>query len=73
MPVLTNDRDPDGDLLQITGVSQPSHGEVSWSNGGQAILYQSKKGFESDDSFADTISDGQSGTAAATVVVNRTQ
>jgi hypothetical protein len=42
--MLANDRDPDGNPLQITGVSQPRHGEASWSNGGQAILCKVKKG-----------------------------
>lgn len=72
IPVLANDSDPDGDPLQITGMTQPSAGEVSLSNSGQEILYKAKKGPKTSDSFSYTISDGQGGTATAMVVVNRT-
>ena len=69
IPVLANDSDPDGDPLQITGMTQPTYGEASLSSSGVEILYKAKKGAKTDDAFSYTIGDGQGGAATATVVV----
>ena len=67
--VLGNDRDPDGDTLVITAVSQPASGVVSIGPGGLVLLYTANAGFTGTDSFSYSISDGQL-TASATAAVN---
>ena len=65
--VLANDEDPDGDPLKITATSQPRNGEAKIS--GKKIKYTPDKGFSGIDLFEYTISDGNGGTASATVTV----
>ncbi len=64
--VLGNDSDPDGDALTIIAVSQPvdGHGTVSIVN--NQILFTPKAPFMTDQ-FTYTVSDGNGGTATATV------
>jgi len=68
--VLANDRDPDGDTLQLDAFTQASRGQVSRS--GNALVYQPNAGFTGQDSFSYTISDGKGGfdTAIVNLVVN---
>ena len=74
--VLANDSDPDGDSLEITGVTQGSNGSVVIDDKGTAdtsddtVIYTPDEGFEGTDSFTYTVSDGQGGTDTATVDVN---
>jgi len=64
----SNDSDPDGDALTISGVSAASHGSVV-NNGGTSITYTPASGYVGGDSFTYTISDGKGKTATATVSV----
>jgi hypothetical protein len=69
--VLSNDSDPDGDILRVTSVTQPAHGTVSidpmMSTTVQYVSDQS--GFTGTVTFNYTISDGHGGAATATVSV----
>ncbi len=65
--VISNDIDPDGDLMRITAVAAPAQGTVT--NDGTTIVYTPKADFVGTDSFNYTIADGQGGTAAATLTI----
>ncbi|MBY6204513.1 Ig-like domain-containing protein [Halomonas denitrificans] len=65
--VLANDDDPDGDALSITSVTQPASGSVV--NSGEFLTYTPAEGFQGEDSFTYTVSDGTD-TATATVTVS---
>ncbi len=65
--VLDNDYDVDGGTLSVTSVSNPSHGTAALS--GNIVQYTPEAGFSGSDSFTYEISDGQGGTASATVTV----
>ncbi len=65
--VLENDSDPDGDFLLVQSVESPAHGTVL--NGSTAISYISDVGFQGVDKFSYIVSDGNGGSAAATVTV----
>lgn len=67
----TNDSDPNGDALTITGVGSPSHGAATIKNG-TSIEYVPVSGYVGYDHFIYTISDGKGGTASATVVMTMT-
>jgi hypothetical protein len=66
--VLSNDSDPDGDVLLLTGVSDPLHGSAAIAN--RAITYTPDAGFVGVDTFTYAISDGRGGTDEASVTVN---
>ena len=65
--VLANDSDPDGDQLTVQSVTQGANGSVA--NNGNSVTYTPKPGWFGNDSFSYTLSDGQGGTATATVQV----
>jgi len=65
--VLANDSDPDGDTLTIISVTQPTFG-VS-SHDGSYAYYTPNTAYDGPDSFSYTISDGNGGTASATVII----
>ncbi len=65
--VLANDDDPDGDALSITSVTQPTSGSVV--NSGEFLTYTPAEGFQGEDSFTYTVTDGTD-TATATVTVS---
>ncbi len=67
--VLGNDRDVDGDLLQVTAVVQPTDGTVTITGGGTGLAYQPPANFHGVVTFTYTISDGNGGTATATVTI----
>lgn len=67
IPVLSNDSDPDGDTLTVTGFTQGTSGSVSITN--NVATYTPNAGFGGSDSFGYTISDGHGGSASATVTV----
>ncbi|MEO7014505.1 MAG: Ig-like domain-containing protein, partial [Dokdonella sp.] len=69
MPVLTNDSDPDGDPLTITGVTQPPTGQgtVAITGSGQTITFNRQTVLPA--TFTYTISDGRGGTATTSVTV----
>jgi len=66
--VLANDSDSDGDTLSVDSVSVPTNG-LAVINGDQTVTYTPDADFNGSDSFTYTISDGQGGTATATVDV----
>jgi subtilisin len=65
--VLANDSDPDGDPLTVTAVSQPANGSVTFT--ATDVTYTPAANFYGNDSFGYTISDGNGGSASATVAV----
>ncbi|MDH5799495.1 MAG: Ig-like domain-containing protein [Gammaproteobacteria bacterium] len=65
--VLVNDSDADGDSLTVTEVTQPTNGSATISNDGSNVSYTPNNGYSGTDSFTYTISDGNGGTAGATV------
>lgn len=71
--VLDNDSDPDGDPLTVTNVTDPPNGTAAIINGGDEgdpqISYTPDAGFDGQDSFTYTISDGRGGTDQAVVFV----
>lgn len=69
VPVLTNDSDPDQDLLIVQSVTTPSFGSATITGGGSSILYAypGSGPYPLNDSFSYTISDGRGGVATATV------
>jgi large repetitive protein len=67
VPVLSNDRDPDGDALRVESVTQPLHGRVI--NNSLTVVYQSQAGFSGTDTFTYIVSDGRGGTSSARVTV----
>lgn len=70
IPVLTNDRDPDGDTLRMSRYTQPAHGTVADERNG-CLKYSPLSSFEGIDMFTYTIEDGNGleGTAAVAVKV----
>ncbi|MBW4487729.1 MAG: tandem-95 repeat protein [Trichocoleus desertorum ATA4-8-CV12] len=67
---LANDIDVEGNALSITGNTNPVHGSVISNNG--TFRYTPTTNFNGSDSFTYTISDGNGGTASATVNVTIT-
>ena len=65
--VLENDTDDDGDALQITDVSAPSHGQADIFD--NLVRYTPDQDYSGSDSFTYTVSDGNNGTASAHVDV----
>jgi subtilisin-like proprotein convertase family protein len=69
IPVLDNDRDPNGDTLTVTDLSVlPARGSVK-ADSDSRLQYTPESGFTGTDSFVYIVSDGQGKTAAATVSV----
>jgi len=67
--VLANDSDPDGDPLTVASVNQPVSGTAI--NNGDFVTYVPGAGFQGEDSFSYTVSDGaDTATATVTVVIN---
>jgi hypothetical protein len=64
--VLANDSDPDGDPLSLQSVTQGANGSVELNPNG-TVTYTPAADFNGSDSFEYTISDGNGGTASATV------
>jgi hypothetical protein len=69
VPVLSNDSDPNGDALTITGVTDPAHGSAAIGSGG-IITYTPANNYTGADAFDYTVTDGQySDTARVSVTV----
>lgn len=68
IPVLDNDRDPDGDSLVLTLETQPQNGSVV-VNENDTVTYELNSGFSGTDRFTYKITDSQGGTDTATVTV----
>src|SRR5262249_37713300 len=69
--VLANDTDPDGNSLIVAGVTQGLHGMVAINPDG-TLTYTPAPNYHGCDAFTYTISDGQGGSATATVTVDVT-
>jgi hypothetical protein len=67
--VLVNDSDVDGDLLNLTSVSDPPHGSAVVNPDG-TIAYTPDADYYGSDDFTYTIGDGNVGTDTATVNVS---
>ena len=67
IPVVANDRDPDGDFLLVESFTQPENGTVLNSRTG--VSYIPDSGFQGNDSFEYTVADGNGGTDTATVTI----
>ena len=63
--LLANDTDIDGDTIGITSVTQPANGTLTAISGGWT--FTPAAGFNGSTSFIYTVSDGNGGTATATV------
>src|SRR5439155_4920430 len=66
--VLANDSDLDGDALTVSAVTQGTHGSVAINTDG-SVTYTPGANFNGGDSFTYTVSDGNGGTATATVTL----
>jgi hypothetical protein len=66
--VLANDSDPDGDPLEVVGVTQGPNGEVALNDDG-TVTYTPAEGFDGTDSFTYTIDDDHGGQSTGTVTV----
>ena len=77
IPVLANDSDPNGDCLRVSHVTTPANG-TAFINfvgcGTDTVSYVPNLscGNPCNDSFNYTVSDGQGGTATATVTIDQT-
>ncbi|MES2046786.1 MAG: Ig-like domain-containing protein [Pseudomonadota bacterium] len=67
IPVLTNDYDPDGDVLNIAMVTKPMYGTVAIQTG--KIVFTPARNFVGTAVFTYSISDNHGGTATAQVNV----
>jgi VCBS repeat-containing protein len=67
--LFANDSNPDGDLVQLVGYTQPANGSVTVYADG-SFSYAPNSGFMGTDSFTYTVSDGASlSTATATITL----
>jgi probable HAF family extracellular repeat protein len=70
--VLDNDSDPDGGTLTVQSVTQPTSGTVV-KNANNTLTFTPRNGFTGTVTFTYVLSDGQGGTATATVTINVTK
>ncbi|UCF12741.1 MAG: tandem-95 repeat protein, partial [Thermoplasmatales archaeon] len=68
--VLANDTDPDGDDLEITDVTTPSHGTATTD--GDYVYYTPDSDYCGNDEFEYTVDDGHGGTDIANVYITVT-
>lgn len=67
--VLSNDSDPDGDVLQMDGVTDPVFGSLAFYSDSGTITYIPNEGFSGADSFTYTVTDRFGGIDTATVSI----
>ena len=67
--VLANDSDPNGDRIRVISATDPANGSVTVEDDGSLTYYAPAPGFKGPDNFDYTVSDGNGGTATATVRV----
>jgi len=67
--VLANDTDEENDALTVSGVTHGQHGTTTITPDSKAVTYQPAAGYFGTDAFTYTVSDGNGGTATATVNV----
>ncbi len=66
--LLANDRDADGDPLEVIGVGNPRVGRLA-SNPDGNLIYRASEGFAGVDTFDYTVSDNRGASASATATV----
>jgi hypothetical protein len=66
--VLSNDSDPDYDVLRVAAAAQPSHGTAVHSSSN--VVYTPQTGYLGTDCFSYTVIDGLGGTNTADVLVS---
>jgi hypothetical protein len=71
LDVLANDNDPEGDVLTITSVTQPTNGVITFTS--NYVYYTPDPDFVGDDAFTYTISDGNGGNDSAPVLIDVTE
>jgi hypothetical protein len=72
LDLLANDNDPDGDPLQLAGLTLPVGGQIT-VNPDRTVTYAPAAGFSGTDSFTYTVSDGEARSEAdVTVTVTAT-
>lgn len=67
--LLTNDTDPEGNTLSITGVTQPANG-VSINNGDGTVSYTPDLAFNGTDTFTYSIVDGNGGSSTGLINIS---
>ena len=68
--VISNDTDEDGDVMQVSAVTQPSRGSVAINPGRHSVTYTPQAGVNGAFSFSYTLSDGKlTDTATVSVTV----
>jgi hypothetical protein len=67
--VLADDTDPDGDVLEVSAVTDGAKGVVTIVSGNHLVSYKPNANAFGADSFTYTVSDGNGGTDTATVAV----
>ncbi|MBR0670174.1 DUF4082 domain-containing protein [Neoroseomonas soli] len=67
--LLSNDTDPNGDVLSITGVSGAQHGTVSYDAQARVVTFTPEADYAGPASFTYGVSDGRGGTSSAGVVL----
>ncbi|PKN82774.1 MAG: hypothetical protein CVU47_01710 [Chloroflexi bacterium HGW-Chloroflexi-9] len=65
--ILAGVSDPDGDPLAIDSTTTPANGTVAVSGG--SVTYTPNAGFDGEDAFDVTVTDGNGGTATITVTI----
>src|SRR2546428_109725 len=68
--LLSNDYDPDGDVLSLYSFSSRSAYGATISRSGNYLVYTPPSGFNNPDSFTYTITDGKGGLSTGTVTVS---
>ena len=71
--LIANDQDIDEDTLTVTEVGNATNGSVSLDENSGEVLFTPASGYVGPASFEYTISDGQGGTATATVNITVTE
>jgi outer membrane protein OmpA-like peptidoglycan-associated protein len=67
--LLVNDRDAEGDALEIIDVSQPRVGRLAFNSDGN-LIYRPPEGFVGADSFNYTVTDNRTGSVTTSVSIN---
>ncbi|CAN7489960.1 DUF4082 domain-containing protein [Pararhizobium sp. LjRoot255] len=68
--LLSNDSDPNGDPVVITGVGSAVNGTVTFDSQSNAVTFTPTGGYSGPASFTYSVSDGQGGTDTAQVSLN---
>jgi len=71
LDVLANDNDPEGDVLTIIAMTQPTNGVATFTS--NYVYYTPDPDFVGDDAFTYTISDGNGGNDSAPILINVTE